>query len=285
MGVSRVTVALLGVLLPMASARCDKSDCNPPSTTLGSPLTAREATARVRNRAEPHIAMASSARIMDAWDAIQAVTTLRGDIVECGVYKGGTSMVMAWSEIAHANVRGRKPKRRMWLYDTFEGLPPPTERDDARAKQKWAGIVSNSRTINQTRAFLHGQGFVDASGAVRWNYGPLELVQANMRRTGYPSDLVRYVKGKTEETLLVESNLPKRIAVLRLDTDFYEGTRAQLQVLLPRLVPGGVLIVDDYCTWGGSRAAVDEVLRGSRHGLVQMNTSGRHCFRAIKKNE
>jgi len=83
--------------------------------------------------------------------------------------------------------------------------------------------------------------------------------QANVRSTGYPADRLMFVKGMVEAT--VAQNTPARLALLRLDTDWYESTRLALQHLYPKLVPGGVLIIDDYGHYQGQRQAVDAYLR------------------------
>lgn len=77
-----------------------------------------------------------------------------------------------------------------------------------------------------------------------------------MADTGYPIERVRFVEGRVEDTLPVR--VPDRISLLRLDTDWYESTRCELEHLFPKLVPGGVLIVDDYGHWEGCRRAVEE---------------------------
>jgi hypothetical protein len=92
-----------------------------------------------------------------------------------------------------------------------------------------------------------------------WAVAPLKLVQANLTSTGYPSDRFHYVVGRVEDTLPDEA--PATICLLRLDTDFYESTKCELSTLYPRLVSGGVLIIDDYGSFGGSRKATDEFLR------------------------
>ena len=230
--------------------------------------------------------MASTSRIVDAWNAVEATTNLTGDIVEVGVYKGGTSMVMAYAAIHVAQrQKASKLSRTLWLLDTFEGLPPPTKDDDERAKTRWRAINNKKSRHNTTQSFLRGEGYIDESGVIRWNYGPLEMVAANMNSTGYPYHLMRFIKGKVEDTLtdtMVLHSLPERISVLRLDTDFYSSTKIELDVLFPRLVPGGVLIVDDYCTWGGARKAVDEWLVINGNMIRDVRKSGSHCFHAIK---
>src|SRR5262249_25761216 len=105
-----------------------------------------------------------------------------------------------------------------------------------------------------------------------WCYSGLDEVASNMRSTGYPDDLVHLVKGKVEET--IPGAAPAQIAVLRLDTDWYESTRHELEHLYPRLAPGGVLIIDDYGYWAGARKAVDEYFQGSLF-LSRIDGTGR----------
>src|SRR3712207_2435922 len=90
-----------------------------------------------------------------------------------------------------------------------------------------------------------------ADGAVDWGMAPLDEVRANVARIGYPDDRIRFVQGKVEDTIPHE--MPQRIAILRLDTDWYESTKHELEHLFPRLVHGGVLMIDDYGSWLGAR--------------------------------
>ncbi len=84
--------------------------------------------------------------------------------------------------------------------------------------------------------------------------------------SGYPAERVHVVRGRVEETL--PEAAPEHIAVLRLDTDWYISTRHELQHLYPRLVDGGVLIIDDYGHWQGARRAVDEYFRDEAPPLL-----------------
>ena len=74
----------------------------------------------------------------------------------------------------------------------------------------------------------------------------------------YPFSLFRFIQGKVEDTL--KTNIPEKIALLRLDTDWYESTRMEMETLFPKLVKGGVLVIDDYGHWQGARKAIDEYL-------------------------
>jgi hypothetical protein len=91
-----------------------------------------------------------------------------------------------------------------------------------------------------------------------WAEASLEDVRAGMAETGYPAERVHYHVGPVEETIPGEA--PQTIALLRLDTDWYESTRHELEHLYDRVSPGGVVIADDYATWQGARKAVDEFL-------------------------
>jgi hypothetical protein len=150
---------------------------------------------------------------------------IEGDIVECGVWRGG-NIILA---------RFYCPDRVCWLFDTFAGMANPSVWDFKR-------------------------------GGFRMNIGKaavtVEDVTENLRTTGTLDERkLRFVEGLVENTLRA-SNLPERIALLRLDTDWYESTKIELEVLWPKVVPGGIMIVDDYGHWLGARKAVDEYFKG-----------------------
>ena len=170
----------------------------------------------------------------------QAVThvvraELPGDLVECGVWKGGSSMVAALT-LQHLGDTGRT----LWLYDTFEGMTLPEDED-----------VDYAGESAQQRMQRDGVGPDD-----RWFMSPLHEAKEALASTGYPSERLRFIKGRVEDTL--PGQAPPQIAVLRLDTDWYASTRHEMQHLYPRLVRGGVLLIDDYGHWQGCRQAVDE---------------------------
>ena len=139
-------------------------------------------------------------------------------------------------------------KRCFYLYDTFAGMPAPGEEDFALV-----GSGDPAELFEQTR---------DAEDASDWCRAGLDDVRRNLTRVGYDPDRFVFVEGKVEETL--PGVLPGPIALLRLDTDWYESTRHEMVHLMPLLVSGGVLIVDDYFRWAGNRRAVDEWLEQHR---------------------
>jgi O-methyltransferase len=178
-----------------------------------------------------------------------------GDIVECGVWRGGSSMLAALTLLQLGD-----RERDLWLYDTFEGMPDPGAWDrDARG-----ALMSEEWERHRDRA-----------DDLVFAYAGLADVRLNMDSTGYPEKRVRLVKGKVEDT--IPGTLPDRIALLRLDTDWYESTRHELEHLYPLLEPGGVLIVDDYGYWQGARKAVDEWLAKQERPplLARVDDTGR----------
>ncbi len=197
-------------------------------------------------RARP-FTMTSRARMYALWQAIVYVQRagITGDFVECGVWRGGSAMLAALA-FAHQN-----DPRKMWLYDTFEGMTSPTKHDRLAS-----GQTAAQRLAKQNR-----------ETGPDWAYASLDDVQANMGSvTEYPRELVHCVQGPVERTLPGE--IPERIAVLRLDTDWYESTKHELEHLYPRLVSGGVLIIDDYGHWQGARDAVDQYFAACNINLL-----------------
>lgn len=164
---------------------------------------------------------------------------IAGDMVECGVWRGGSMMAVALALIARGDT-----SRHLYLYDTFEGMSEPTEADRA--------LSGESAQAQLERA--------DRDHAL-WAVAGFEDVQANLASTGYPAERIHYVKGKVEDTL--PATLPQRIALLRLDTDWYESTRHELTHLYPLLSRNGLLIIDDYGHWQGAKQAVDEYFANS----------------------
>ncbi|WP_373511811.1 TylF/MycF/NovP-related O-methyltransferase [Persicitalea sp.] len=164
---------------------------------------------------------------------------IEGDFVECGVWRGGSAMAMALTL-----ERRRARNRQLYLYDTYEGMSEPTPEDES-----FAGETAKKLLDNSSRE--------DARGV--WCYSTLEEVMQNVDSTRYPSSHLHFVKGKVEDT--IPDQAPDKIALLRLDTDWYESTKHEMEHLFPRLRPGGVIIIDDYGHWKGCRRAVDEYLR------------------------
>ena len=164
---------------------------------------------------------------------------IAGAIVECGVWRGGSMMAVALALLERGDTT-----RDLYLYDTFEGMTAPTAADRAHTGE--AAAAQLDRT---------------ARGVGVWCEAGLEDVQANLWSTGYPRERIHFVRGPVERT--IPATQPAQIALLRLDTDWYESTRHELQHLYPLLVPQGVMIIDDYGHWQGARRAVDEYFAAS----------------------
>ncbi|MER6194821.1 TylF/MycF/NovP-related O-methyltransferase [Streptomyces cyaneofuscatus] len=172
-----------------------------------------------------------------------------GDIVECGVWRGGSMQACARTLLSVG-----EDERELYLFDTYEGMTPPTAEDlrrDGRPAQELLDSQGKDRPI--------------------WAVASLEDVQAGFENVPYPKERVHYVRGRVEDT--VPAQAPEQIAILRLDTDWYASTKHELEHLYSRLVSGGVLLIDDYGYWQGSRQAVDEFLdkTGERLLLLRMD--------------
>ena len=172
-----------------------------------------------------------------------------GDFVECGVWKGGAAMLMALTLI-ELNVVDRE----LYLFDTFQGMTPPTEND----KIAWTGRPVQEKWEQDYFSW--------------WSIPRQEVVQ-NLRSTGYPEHLIHAVEGDVGST--IPDHSPGTIALLRLDTDWYESTLHELRYLYPRLKGGGVLLLDDYGHFTGARKAVDEFFSGSAVFLHRDDYTGR----------
>jgi hypothetical protein len=193
-------------------------------------------------RCQPYT-MTSIERLYALYSATRYVTVhqIPGALVECGVWRGGSAMLAAETLVAVGDTA-----RLLYLYDTFEGMSKPTARD------------VNFENVSATRRFKvrDGHDLAVEENVSRSLAVSNDVVLQNMLRTGYPAANLRLVKGKVEDTL--PGTIPDQVALLRLDTDWYESTYHELVHLYPRLAPGGVLIVDDYGHWQGARQAVDQ---------------------------
>lgn len=162
-----------------------------------------------------------------------------GAFVECGVYSGASEHIMIR---ALENLKAEP--RDLWLFDTFEGMPRPGEGERFRDEPEGETMARWEREKNA------------AGTGSSWVCCSIDAVRENLYATGYPKERLHFVKGMVENT--IPGRMPETIALLRLDTDFYSSTRHEFEHLYPRLVSGGVVIVDDYGAFLGSRKATDE---------------------------
>ncbi len=182
--------------------------------------------------------MTSPQRVSAVVDAVTYVVKnqVSGAFVECGVWAGGSAMAAARTFAAQGDTG-----RELYLYDTFEGMSEPTALDKNARGEQAAALLSQKGNRESVLC-----------------YASLKDVRDNMAKVDYPRDRVHFIQGKVEDT--IPGDAPDQIALLRLDTDWYESTRHELTHLIPRLAPYGVVIIDDYGHWMGARRAVDEWL-------------------------
>lgn len=187
--------------------------------------------------------LTSPERIGGLIAAVEHVVANRiaGAFVECGVWRGGSAIAAALTFQRLAELRD------LYLFDTFAGTPTPPSDQDVDLHGVHAGDWWSAELLSRAAVEL---------GATRAD------VETRMRGTGYPHARLHLVPGLVQDTIPVSA--PDPIAVLRLDTDFYDSTRHELEQLWPRLSPGGILIVDDYGHFQGARRAVEEYFRTHR---------------------
>ena len=199
-----------------------------------SDIDADAAFCDIFKRCRPYT-MTSKETMYSLYSAMQYICArkLPGAFVECGVWKGGSSLLAALTMRA-AGETGRE----LYLYDTFEGMTQPTEEDVDLGGHKAEAYIAQ---------------YGDDG---KWCYEGLDAVRQTFEQSAFGAG-VHYVKGDVRETL--KSVKPESISILRLDTDWYESTKCELEALYDRIVPGGVLIIDDYGHWNGARKAVAAV--------------------------
>jgi O-methyltransferase len=218
---------------------------DPPAKKLGDePQWIRDIVERVIP-----FTMTSHERIASLCNAVEYIVraNIEGDIVECGVWRGGSMMAAALT-LVHLG----RTDRNIYLFDTFTGMTAPTDLDRRSADGFDAAILINDWTKEGTM----------------WAPASVEDVRRNVVGTSYPGSRIHLV----EDTL--PASAPSGIALLRLDTDWYESTRHELTHLYPRIAPAGVLIIDDYGFWTGARKAVDEYVVGEQLPIFLHNIDG-----------
>ncbi len=181
-------------------------------------------------------------RVVALRDSVRYISSagIEGDICECGVWRGGSMMVIAITLVELGDT-----SRNLYMFDTFTRPPDAGSRDGEGAQAALERDLQNPA----------------------YSYLPIDEVRRNLEATGYPSDRLKFVQGLVENTLPRQA--PERLALLRLDTDYYSSTAHELAQLYPRINPGGILIVDDYGQFIGAKEAVDEYFAGpAKHVLL-----------------
>lgn len=206
--------------------------------------------------------MTSNERLYGLIESVRYVinNNIEGDFVECGVWKGGSMMAIA----ATLQMMGIT-NRHLYLYDTFAGMTAPTDDDIDQLNRDAASQLTNEAN--------------DKAESVIWAFSSLDEVKKNIGSTNYPTEFIHFIEGDVLKT--IPATIPNQIALLRLDTDWYESTKHELEYLFPKLVTKGVIIIDDYGFWKGSRKAVDEYLSKNNISVLlhRMDETGRSAVK------
>jgi len=182
---------------------------------------------------------------------------IEGDFVECGVWRGGNSIIAAYMFKLYNS------HKKVYLFDTFGGMTEPTEFDFNLDSGEKAKELLKRATKNESDYM--------------WCYSSIDNVKDNFSKLGLLSENVIFVQGDILQTLEQQNNIPEKIAILRLDTDWYESTKKEMDILYKIITMRGVFMVDDYGHWGGSKKAVDEFFEKNSHRpfLQYIDYSGR----------
>ena len=195
-----------------------------------------------------HLILGDWDKMFSVYNAVNYISEydILGDLVECGVYRGGMTKLMAHTLLEN------NCKRKIYLYDTFQGhVVEPTNLD-----------------VNYTGALAMGK-YKDANG---WCYACLDEVKANMFSTGYPKDDIVFVQGEVKKT--IPDTIPGKISLLRIDVDLYEATLHILEHLFPRLSKNGVLIIAAYGHWKGTKSAIDKYFKENNIFMFRGRATG-----------
>ncbi|WP_298298071.1 TylF/MycF/NovP-related O-methyltransferase [Hydrotalea sp.] len=202
--------------------------------------------------------MTSNERLYGLIEAIKYIiqNNIPGNFVECGVWKGGSMMA-----IAETLLQLGVTDRQLYLYDTFTGMTAPTKEDQDSLNRDAASQLKNEAAYK--------------TESVVWAFSTLEEVKNNIANIHYPSANIHFIEGDILQT--VPATIPQQIALLRLDTDWYASTKHEMIHLYPKLNHLGVLIIDDYGFWKGSRQAVDEYIQEKNIQILlnRMDDTGR----------
>ena len=185
--------------------------------------------------------------LWDTFNLVKKIITnnVQGDLVECGV-ETGHSLVLFQKIIEFFNLKNIK----IYGYDTFEGTPQPSTVDFNKYGTPLKEQFENRKINKKT------------SG---WNNVSQDVVQSNFVNNTKLNNNLKLIKGKVEDTLVNEKNLPEKISLLKLDTNLYESTKIQLKILSPRVQKGGIIIIDNYFNYSGIKKATDEYFEKKKY--------------------
>ena len=185
---------------------------------------------------------------------------IKGDFVECGVWRGG-NIILFQKLIEYFSIKNKI----IYGYDTFEGMTPPSKFDIYQNKKTAKFLMSKEKKNHNLEHTIHA-------------ICSLDQVKKHINDATKINN-IKLIKGDVVKTLKINQNLPKKISILRLDTDFYDSTKIELEILYPRIQTGGVLIIDDYGEWKGSKKAVDEYFKNNMPFLHIIDQSSRYLIK------
>jgi O-methyltransferase len=241
-------------------------------------LLAPENINRILNRVRPYTMVPDESLIDLAWSVVGILATgVPGDFVECGVWRGGASFLVA-ELLLQAGVQDRK----IWLFDSFEGMPLPEEIDGTAATE-WAEKASreNFNAELPVRALQNDVAQDKYSGS-------LSNVKLAAEKLGLSSNM-EFVKGWFNQTLSENAKRVGPISLLRIDCDWHASVVDCLENLYDQVSEAGTIIFDDYYTYDGCAVAVHEFLggRGLAHQIesVRMKETGSEEFVSARLNK
>ena len=179
----------------------------------------------------PRYTKVSVKRLINLYRLVQRTNKLNlpGDIVECGVWNGGSAAMMG---VADQDDTTSSKVRKLWLFDSFRGLPPPSNKDGKQERETYF------------------QG---------WCQGELEKVKRIFRRFRLSLQHVNIIAGWFDETLQTADL--QTIALLHIDADWYASVKIVLETFYDKVVEGGFVVLDDYWRWPGCREAVTDYIK------------------------
>jgi len=192
-------------------------------------------------KVKPKFTMVTNKNLLTLYHLVKEVNRLglQGDIVECGVWNGGSAAIMGLADVESDSTPN---KRRIWLFDSFQGLPPPGEKDD------------EAERLN----YFEG-----------WNKGDVAKVHQVFTKLNVPFTNVEIVPGWFDTTL--KAAQIERIAILHVDSDWYESVKVVLDVFYPKVLPGGFVILNDYGAWAGCNRAFGDFV--AEHDMKDIELS------------
>ena len=206
------------------------------------PTAVRMAWSKVRAE---HLSYTTDRQLHQLLEVVHRTAPSGALILEAGCARGGSSILMC---------AAKSPQRAMRVYDLFEMLPPPSERDGDDMKARYAEITAGKAVgLDGGQYYLYEDDL-------------LATVTNNFARYGYPveSNNIQLIKGKVQDTLTVA----EPVALANIDVDWYEPVSVCLERVMPHLIVGGAVALRAYSDWSGCRKATDDYFsRAGREGL------------------